>query len=356
VRSALESLLGAYPIADTEKILAASRRSTTDAPWPTVRAMARAAEDPHTVLVEPAAGMQMQLLVTGQSVNVPGFTMHRSKGRMIVGEVVASSPAEQAGLRAGDVVVSIDDLETSRGFEDLMHLMGRPAGSSAPLAIIREGVKRVLELRVATWVVPLVDARVLPAGQGYVRARYVTTSAEPERDVAASIRRALEDFAARGVSKVVLDLRSNPGGYGVGRVASVLVPESPLAVYRDRSGGEEATDRTGPPAPLPDAMVVLVDDQTLSSAEMITLALQDYGAARVVGQPTAGGLTVPRYVPLADGYMLMVPDRVALAPRSRALPDGRRVHPDRVVPNRGPEDFAAGRDAQLEAALDLLSS
>src|ERR1043165_984135 len=50
------------------------------------------------ILVEPAAGMQMQLLVTGQSVSVPGFTMHRSQGRMIVGEVVASTPAEQAGL------------------------------------------------------------------------------------------------------------------------------------------------------------------------------------------------------------------------------------------------------------------
>jgi carboxyl-terminal processing protease len=102
-------------------------------------------------------------------------------------------------------------------------------------------------------------------------------------------------------------------------------------------------------------MVVLVDDQTLSSAELITLALQDHGVARVVGEPTAGGLTVPRYVPLGDGYVLMTPERMALGPATGRIPEGRRVHPDVLVRNRSPEDFASGKDPQLDRAMELLT-
>jgi carboxyl-terminal processing protease len=99
--------------------------------------------------------------------------------------------------------------------------------------------------------------------------------------------------------------------------------------------------------------VVLVDDQTLSSAELITLALQDHGVARVVGEPTAGGLTVPRYVPLED-HVIMTPERFAVGPRTGRTPEQYRVQPDVFVPNRTPEDFAAGNDPQLARALELL--
>jgi C-terminal processing protease CtpA/Prc len=88
---------------------------------------------------------------------------------------------------------------------------------------------------------------------------------------------------------------------------------------------------------------------------MMSLALQDHGVARVVGQPTAGGLTVPRYVPLEEGSIMMTPERFAVGPRSGRAPEGLRVQPDVVVANRTPEEYAAGRDSQLETAIELLA-
>jgi C-terminal processing protease CtpA/Prc len=73
----------------------------------------------------------------------------------------------------------------------------------------------------------------------------------------------------------------------------------------------------------------------------------------VIGVPTAGGLTVPRYVPLADGYVLMAPDRFALGPATGKRPPGLRIHPDVVVPNRSADDLREGRDAQLDCAIHL---
>jgi C-terminal processing protease CtpA/Prc len=102
-------------------------------------------------------------------------------------------------------------------------------------------------------------------------------------------------------------------------------------------------------------LAVLVDSETNSSAEMIALSLQEHGDARVVGVETAGGLNVPARVPLASG-ILMYPASRALGPKTKRGPAGMRVRPDVIVANRTPEDFAARRDPQLEAALRLLAN
>jgi C-terminal processing protease CtpA/Prc len=77
----------------------------------------------------------------------------------------------------------------------------------------------------------------------------------------------------------------------------------PIALYRDGRRQEEKAGRTAGAAACSCPMLFLVDARTHSAAEMLTLALRGHGVAHVVGQPTVGGLTVPRYVPLADGYV-----------------------------------------------------
>jgi carboxyl-terminal processing protease len=328
-----------------------------ETPWAAVHAMARAVGDPHTVLVSPAAGPRLQALVFGKNSSHPGFTVHRcADACFVVGEVVSGAPADMAGLRPGDEVVSIDDQPVSHGFEDVLELMGRPEGSSASLRVLRAGAPLDMSLVVNSAPPLLIDWKVVSPGVGYVRLRFVTTSDDPTRDGAALVTRAVTELGGNTLRGLILDLRSNPGGYGVTRVASVLTDRKPLARYRDARGNEELAQRTDATPAFACPIVVLVDDQTVSSAELIALALQDHGVARVVGQPTAGGLTVPRYVPLGDGYVLMTPERIALAPSTGRVPEGRRVRPDVLIPNRTPEDFAKGRDRQLECALELLSN
>ena len=322
--------------------------------WGVVRDMARAASDPHTILLAPEAMTALQSMAGGAAVPMPGFALHRVRSTFVVGEVVPGSPAERAGLVPGDAVVSLGGAPVFRGMEDMLLLLGRRAGSELPVEVLRGGVQRVVRIVLGAERLPLAGWRLLPGAIGYVRLRFVTASDDPEGDGASLVERALDSFEPHAIRGLVLDLRSNPGGYGVGRVASVLTDRDPIIVYRDAAGRDEITRRAPGRARCHCPIVVLVDEQTMSSAEMITLSLQEHGVARVVGEPTAGALTVPRYVPLGEGFVLMVPDRFAVGPVTRRVLPGLRITPELVVPNRTPEDFAAGRDPQLEAALEVL--
>jgi carboxyl-terminal processing protease len=125
-------------------------------------------------------------------------------------------------------------------------------------------------------------------------------------------------------------------------------------VYRYRDGSEAEGSRKGAPWPRRRALCIVVNEQTLSAAEMVTLALSDSRAAVVVGQPTGGALTLPHYMPMRDGQALSISQALALGPVSRRCPEGRRIQPDRVVPNPSAEDLVAGRDAQLAVARECL--
>jgi carboxyl-terminal processing protease len=231
--------------------------------------------------------------------------------------------------------------------------MNRAEGSVVPLRIDRGGEIRELAPRVTSTQIPLVESKLLAPRVGYVRLRFVTMSENPAGDSATLVRHAITELGGLTLRGLVFDLRSNPGGYGVTRVASVLTDQEVLARYRDDQGNEELAKRADIEPACQCPIVVLVDDQTLSSAEFITLALQDHGVARVVGQPTAGGLNVPRRVPLGD-HILMTPERMGVGPSTGRMPVHMRIQPDVVVRNRTPEDFAAGRDPQLDCALELL--
>lgn len=358
VQTVYRALVEESPVpADARQVSeAALSGSNGEPPWFTLRKMAQAANDPHTMVLSGATVTAMNGVIAGQSVVMPGFTIHRTgENTFVAGDLFPGGAAEEAGMLLGDRVLSIDDVPVTRGTEDLLHVFGRPEGDEARVEIDRGGKRCVLQLRLTRWQQQMVTSRALGRGVGYVKLRFVTTSDDAACDAAALLGRAIEALSVDAPTGLILDLRSNPGGYGVTRVASVLTDGDPILIYRDRTGNEELARRSTDRAAAADRpLAVLVDDQTLSSAEMITLALKEHRSARVIGQPTAGGLTVPRYVPLGDGYVLMVPERIAVGPRSRRSPLGLRITPDIIVPNRTAEDFALGRDPQLDAAIEQL--
>jgi carboxyl-terminal processing protease len=356
VRQVHELLVnGSRVPADPSKVREAARFDAGGAVthWPAIRAMARAANDPHTMLLGAGAMECLRRVVVCAPSTTPGFTLHRTECGFVLGEVVTGSAAEGSGLAPGDVVLSFDGAPVARGMEDVMLSTDRATGTRLVLEVLRGGQRSTRELILRETRLPVSEARWL-GDVGYFRLRFVVASEDPELDGARALARALEDFSARSARGLVLDLRSNFGGYGITRYASLLTAGDPLLFYVDAAGVEEPARRTQDAVAWRRPIVVLVDEQTMSAAEMVTLALQDRGAALVVGQPTAGALTVPRYVPLGEGYTLMIPDKLAVGPISRSSPSGLRIAPDRIAPNRTPEDYAEGRDPQLEVALEIL--
>ncbi len=326
-------------------------------PWGVARAMARAVRDPHTMLFSEAQGRDLMALVSGDDSLFPGFLLQRAAGGpWVVSDVLEGSPAETASLAVGDVVSAIDGLSVERGIEDVLDMMGQPEGAPVHLSVTRGTTARRVELRLKRWSPPPLRSSLAAPGIAHLKFRFVTTSKRPERDSRTLLERRIRELVAQGANSIVLDLRGNTGGYGVTRVASLLTAADPIAVYRDASGSDEVAVRVGEAIDGVSRIVVLIDEQTMSSAEMIALALRDHGVAQLVGQPTAGALNVPRLLKLPGGHMLMTPERRALTPRSRSALAGMRLVPDVLVPNPDADARRAGRDPQLEAALACLAA
>jgi C-terminal processing protease CtpA/Prc len=156
----------------------------------------------------------------------------------------------------------------------------------------------------------------------------------------------------------VIDLRGNAGGFPFD-VASLFVAADPLLLAINSDGVPTPVPRTSVKAwPTKHAIVVLVDEMTASGGEMLALALKDHAGAKLVGRPTAGGLTFPTIE-----KHKAVPDVAVSYPLSRvgsvttkAVFDGNRLVPDVAAANATAEDYAARKDPQLDAALATLKT
>jgi carboxyl-terminal processing protease len=325
-------------------------------PWPVIQAMAWSAGIPHTTVVPPAMRAAVGGMRTGTPPVEPGVLMHTLvDGRVVVSDVAPGCSADVAGIRAGDVVVSMEGEPVERPVARIIRLYRHPAGTEIPLQVLRSGEPLSVTMRLEPGRQSLVESRMLDGKIGLVFLRAFTTSEDSERDVNALVRRAASALQREAMHGLIVDLRSNPGGNSdaAAATAAALTAGDPMLSFRTPDGKETNVPRTGEPLALGVPFVVLVDDQTSSSAEMLALALREHAKARVVGRATAGALTLPAMTPLRDGFMLMTPGARSLGPVSRSAQDANRLAVDVDVESRTPEDFAAGRDAQLDAALAL---
>jgi carboxyl-terminal processing protease len=266
---------------------------------------------------------------------------------------MSGSPAEQAGLRSGDLIVQIDGEDIVD--QDLTTVVGKvrgPAGSSVTLAVRREGHDGLLKFTItrAKIAIPSVESRMLDANVGYVRLNSFGDK------TAGELKRQLRELLADQPAGLVLDLRGNPGGYldTAIDVVSQFVPDGVVMLerfgddtektYRARSGGLATA------VPL----VVLIDQGSASASEIVAGAIQDRGRGTLVGETSYGKGSVQAPHDLqGDGGI-----RITIA--RWLTPDGHWIHgagitPD-VVVERTEADHAAGRDPQLDKAIELLTN
>jgi len=295
-----------------------------------------------------------------------GAVLDQQDGAVRIVRVLRDSPAERAGLQTGEEMVSVDGTSVAgltldevvskvRGIEGTKVTLELRSPSATPrtLTITREK----LDLPLASWAfVPGTRDAVL---------RLESFSAGAGKATSAALREALDE----GAQGIVLDLRGNPGGYvnEPVEVASQFLSSGVVYVSEDRSGTRTPHEVKGGGIATDIPLVVLVDGQTASSAEILTGALQDAGRATIVGVTTYGTGTVVSTFPLQDGGALTIGTERWLTPKGRAIWREGLV-PDEVaeLPTGAalvvPDDFAtlgaggvaATADPQLEAALAAL--
>ncbi len=270
---------------------------------------------------------------------------------MVVVAPLAGSPAEKAGLRAGDHILEIDGTSTQgESVSSLVYEVRGEAGTDVTLTVQRED--EVTDITITRAVIDLreVESRILEGGIGYLRLTSFTDRA-PEL-----FREALGALLEQGAKDIVFDLRGNPGGYIVAArsIASQFVPAGELLFtvehqgsvdrYESEDGGLAQADSIG--------LVVLVDAGSASASEIVAAALQETERGTLVGQPTFGKNTVQIWNDLPNGGGLRLTIDRWFTPSHDTVADGGVV-PDVLV--EAPADRASDEDPQLERAVEILT-
>ena len=323
-----------------------------------------AALDPHSAYLDSQEFDEIRLSTMGSYPGV-GIEVVASDGIVKILRPIDGSPAQRAGLRAGDQIVRIDGTDIGADLAGAIARMRGVSGSVVALSIRREGSPEPLEfaLRRAQVEVHSVLAQSLAPGFGYLR---ITTFSETTaQDVARAISRLKRDNP-HGIEGLVLDLRNNPGGVLEAGVAvandflssGVIVTadgRTPEARFRmDATHGDLING-----APL----VVLVNGGSASASEIVAGALKDHGRALLVGRKTYGKGSVQTVLPLSRG------GAVKLTTSRYFTPSGASIHGKGIVPDileEGPGEPPAEltgdkadvplteRDADVRLALGVL--
>ncbi len=303
--------------------------------------------DHHSRFMPPQLAQRQDVLSSGreEQVGIGVITLDRGDG-LLLRHVFPDSPAARAGLRPRDRIVSINGI-----FYTNTSLQG-PEGSEVRLTVVRPGEKSrdivLNRANVEGKITPL--ARRLADDIGYIA---ITTLWVSDMDV--QVSRALADIsAARPLRGLILDLRSNPGGWRT-VLTGILshFTSGEVGMFTSRQGNTALRIPTAAQTNLHGLpLVVLVDGGTASYAELIAAVLQDRAGATVIGVPTAGNTETIYSYELTGGARLWV------AQEGFLLPDGRNLEGVGVAPDLQVSDdwtrFSETDDPAIRSALPLL--
>ncbi len=282
-----------------------------------------------------------------------GLTVIEVKPGLQVEKVFKGSPAEMGGIVAGDVIVSVEGRDIS-GMSSTRstELIKGPVGSDVTVGVLKHGRGKSerLTLTRAQISVPVVASTVLEVGGrkfGYVR---LATFSEGSH---AALRRAVEKVRREGAEGLLLDLRGNGGGLLEEAVlnASIFLPQGRVVVTtKSRTQGDAIYDAVGDNLP-PQPIVVLIDRNTASAAEILTAALADEAGAEVVGTRSYGKGVFQQEVELSNGGALKLTVGEYFTPDGVNL-GGTGIHPDVFVR----DDPETKRDEARERGLEVLAA
>lgn len=283
-----------------------------------------------------------------------GLSVSPVKRGLRVVRVFPGSPAKEAGIAVDDLIVSVDgDSIAGESSQASTEKIKGPEGTEVTVGVVRPPSRKARQLRIerAQIAVPVVSSRVRTVGGrklGYVRLLSFSEGAH------ALLREAVEKMEKEGAEGIVLDLRGNGGGLLEEAVlsASVFLPKDEVVVTTDsRTQGHAVYKTVGDELPAV-PLVVLIDRNTASAAEILTAALADDAGAKVVGTRSYGKGVFQQEVPLSNGGALKLTIGEYFTPDGANLAKSHGIHPDVRAPNLP----RTKRDEGLERALGVLAA
>jgi carboxyl-terminal processing protease len=292
--------------------------------------------DPHSSYMPPDIYKESQIDTKGEFGGL-GLQVGAKDGRVVVIAPIEGTPADRAGILAGDVILKVDDqvLEKELGLMDAVHRMRGPKGSKVVLTIEREHQKTpmIFEMVRETIIVQSVKSKILggttPANGDIGYARITQFQEQTAHDLAT----ALAKLKAASVQSLILDLRNNPGGLlnSSVEVSEQFLGDGQLVVsVKTRDGKKDDYIGHGGGFWKDVPMVVMVNKGSASASEIVSGALQDWGRAVILGTQSFGKGSVQTILPLSDGSALRLTTAKYYTPKGRSI-HGQGITPDIVV-------------------------
>ena len=318
-----------------------------------IRGMMDAVGDDYTYYMSPQIYETETSSISGEYQGIGAYVDTKGDFLTIV-TPLEGSPAEAAGLRPEDMIIAIDG-EDMTGYtpEEARQRVLGPAGTTVVLTIQRNGVSEPLEFTIvrAKITVPSVTGEMLDNGIAYIDLNTFGDNTTNE------LRAKLDELLAENPKGIILDLRFNPGGYlhTSIEVMSEFISEGVVVIEQYGDGSRDTFNALGNGKATDLPMVVLINEGSASAAEIVAGTLQDYGRAKIVGMQSFGKGSVQIFSPLSNNQgAARVTVAKWLTPKERTI-QGIGLEPD-VYVEFTQADFDAGRDPQLDTAIQTLSA
>ena len=319
-----------------------------------ISGMVNSLGDPHSVYLAPQIYNALRAETTGSFGGI-GVYMSFKNGGVQVMSVIPDSPGQRAGLQAGDEILAVDgqSIEEISPGEVALKIRGQ-IGTNVELLIHRDGAEdKTYNLTRESIQMKTVAGKMLDDKIGYIRISNFSENTGEE------FKSTLHELERAGMKGFILDMRQNPGGVITSciEVAREIVPEGTITSVIQRDGEKEVYTSSLSAAKFP--IVVLLDENSASAAELLSGALQDTKAAIIVGEKSYGKGSVQTLIPMAHNDGLKLTVAKYYTPNGRSI-DGEGISPDVTIEQNTPPQHMyelnpdATTDAQLEKAEELL--
>jgi len=313
-----------------------------------IKGMVNSLNDPYTAFFDPAETKDLQAEIEGIYAGIGVVIKMNEKEQILeIVSVFKNTPAEQAGLKSGDLIEKADSTALKGlSLEEASLKVKGEIGTSVVLTIKRENEELTFTIKRENIKIPIIEKDYRDDGKiGYLKFNMFTDNSSAE------FNSVLNEFKQKNVKGVILDLRDNSGGLLVEceKIASNFIPSGILLWTRNRDGVTEPLKIKGQEFNLP--LVVLINNGTASAAEILTGVIKDYNVGTIIGENTFGKGVIQQIFNLPGSYTLKVTVEEYLTPNKIEI-NGKGITPDITVQNNPDKPQ---EDLQLQKAIEILS-
>ena len=311
------------------------------------RGLVEAAGDPHTAYMDPDETKEFDKSLSGQIGGGIGAEIGLRNNKPTIIKPLENSPAQKAGIKAGEAIVKVNDEASSDwSVEKVVSKIRGEVGTSVKLTLLSDGKTREVSVVRQNIVSPAVESEI----DGEIGILKVNRFGD---DTVSLSRKYASEFVEKGVKKVILDLRNNPGGtVGAAQGLLGIWLDNQIAMTERRGSEIVKTLRTtGTPILGNMKTVVLINGNSASASEITAGALREYGKATLVGQKSYGKGSVQIVLGLPGGSQMKVTEARWYTPKGKNI-DKTGIEPD-VKVDLSSDDVNNNVDPQMDKAKSL---